>query len=169
MVDEKAIDRLSIRARVALGATCAEMLCNRLNVQNDEIARHIQFFWQFVEEPTLSDWEWDYQSAPEIPNDLEAFREKYESSHLTDLDISNLIAVLQSCEDIATGNLYAGYRSAATREPTLSLLRIVEQMGVSTPDLAVFSKSPATQDDGWGFPVRRAFFRSPERNENGAS
>jgi hypothetical protein len=166
---ERQLQTVSIRGRVAYGATCLESILTSAATDVAEFAPLFACLWKFTSSPDLSEWEekiMDFYSesvldnSEEInsppPENLQRLRASY-----TALSTSQLACIDEAIE-IGRGNLYAGVvgHSAATLASTMHLVHHLQAHGNPLPPIDKFLRSPFNQENqhGWGKPVDRSFF-----------
>lgn len=157
MITKNDLIPISIRGRVAFGITCLEKLLNKWGVKNHKITELLHVLWTFTSSTSLDIWERDILSIlPEDDND--------ESTHfgfdsLTSEQKEDLSDLIYYVIEIGRGNLYGGYVSDFTSEPTIKVIEIVIKNAVKIPELHKFKKSSAKEEHGWGTPVELEYFR----------
>jgi hypothetical protein len=148
---------ISIRGRVAFGITCLEKLLNKWGVENNKITELLHVLWTFTSSTALDIWERDILSV--LPEDDSVESIHFGFGSLTEEQREDLSDLIYYVIEIGRGNLYGGYVSDFTSEPTIKVIEIVMKNEVKTPELHKFKKSSAQEGHGWGTPVEPEYFR----------
>jgi hypothetical protein len=159
MVDRSELDSISIRGRVAFAITCLERVCDHLRFRNERIHGLIRFLWTYVCSQRLDLWEQEVANTYPFDDTLDVCAKWYGYDHLPpEQQVLLWQLILETVENIALGNLYGGYRSYFTREPTWRVAHLLDEWSIPLPSLRPFLKSKATERHGWGNLVDPAFF-----------
>jgi len=155
------IDQMSIWGRLAFGITCLERLCAAWSANQGEGIRKVlsQFwsFWLFSKERRLDLWEEACDAL--LPEDFHEMPSLTGNLSLSWSQQMVLHAVIENVWLIGSGNLYGGFRSEFTREPTIKVISLLQNHGIELPDVQLFLKSPVSESNGWGEPHPPDYFR----------
>ena len=166
---ERQLQTVSIRGRVAYGATCLETILTPAVADVTEFAPLFACLWEFTSSMDLSEWEeriMDFYSESVLDDSKEIKVLSHENSQKLRASYAALSTSQLTCIDeaieIGRGNLYAGIvgHSAATLASTMHLVRYLQAHGYPPPRVDKFLRSPFNQENqhGWGKPVDRNFF-----------
>jgi hypothetical protein len=166
---ERQLQTVSIRGRVAYGATCLESILTSAATDVAEFTPLLACLWDFTSSTDLSEWEekiMDFYSESVLNNSEEVSglpsinAQRLRASYAT-LSASQLACIDEAIE-IGRGNLYAGVvgHSADTLASTMKLVQYLQAHGRSLPPIDKFLRSPFNQENqhGWGKRVDRNFF-----------
>ncbi|MBJ6145336.1 hypothetical protein [Hymenobacter sp. BT559] len=166
---ERQLQVVSIRGRVAYGATCLETTLTSAATDTAQFMPLLACLWEFTSSMDLSEWEekiMDFYSESVLDNSEEINSLSLESSQRLRANYAALstsqLACIDEAIEIGRGNLYGGIvgHSAATLASTMHLVRYLQAHGYPLPLIDKFLRSPFSQENqhGWGEPVDRNFF-----------
>jgi hypothetical protein len=152
------LDLLSIRARVALGCASLEKLCREWQLLSGKMPKLLSALWEFTSAEQLD--QWDGRITALVPNDADEIPTFLDQPSL-DAERSALIfEMICAVHAIGGENLYCGFVSEYTREPTERALQLLSQAKVSPPNWSPFLRSTVLERGGWGNPQPASFFKS---------
>ena len=163
MLDEKIVDNLreiSIRGRLAYGASCLENAIRYFDVKDDLLEKEVlSRIWAFTSSSDLSEWD---KSVTEI-DPVYVLHENRPSGPLKILyktlpsDIPDLIS---DVIEIGAGNLYGGTGdySPFSLNPLERVIIKCISLQIELPQLEPFKKSRFTEEHGWGIERDKSFF-----------
>jgi hypothetical protein len=120
----------------------------------------VELLWEF----TSAEWldQWDGKIAAVMPKRPSHIRELLAKDSLDQSDTRILLKMLQATWQIGGENLYCGFDSSFTREPTERLLKFYQQAGLPMPDCSKVFQSSVLECGGWGKRRRAALYRGTE-------
>jgi hypothetical protein len=151
------IDPMSIRARVALGITCLEKLCAEWGLLSGKMPDLLAALWGFTSSDRLD--EWDGRVAAFVPETASELLVVIDQEFVAPQRLELLLEMLKAVHAIGGENLYGGFVSEFTREPTERALELMSKAQVPTPNVTPFAKSTVLECGGWGRPRPASFFR----------
>lgn len=151
--EESLIEKMSIRARQAVGAVCFRYFCKKYDLNNREIDEFVDHLLKLATVSTPDEFvDWD-QEGPEL------FESGFDDTLPSKLDLSlpthlktTFSALLHDVVEIGMCDAYAG----TTDKSKLYLQKViatVRQHGVEIPELEPFTVSSFDEMQGWGNPV----------------
>lgn len=162
-VTAEQIDRISILGRFVFGIICLEQILEGWNAKGGRIPDLLKGFWSYLDYLELRRLDiWDEnirELLPLIHWDIPDYTGNLSLSLHQQETLYELIDLVW---DIGGQNLYAGYESWCTREPTLKVIHILEENGFQIPDITSFMRSSADENGGWGNPLPKSFFFTNE-------
>jgi hypothetical protein len=157
------IDPVSIRGRMAFGVTCLESVCTALRIESKAMQDLIEVLWRFTESKMLGEWEGDICAAlPAREGDVEAYTTHFGLRHLNDAQQRFVTGLIDTVIEVGRGNLYAGFVSVHTRDPTFKIAVMLHERGFAVPDIQRFAISSVEEFHGWGNPISREAFHNHE-------
>jgi hypothetical protein len=153
------IETISIRGRLAFGATCFERALKHYNARTEQMNKLLLAIWQFTASEKLDQWEQNMRKFLVDDYQLQEFSHKYDVSFLQEKEQQFLYELIDNVIEIGMGNLYAGYVSKYTLNPTIKVAELMEREGIALPTLENFKRSKASEAHGWGNCVDKSFFR----------
>lgn len=151
------ISSISIRGRLAFGVTCLERVCSEWNVKNERMDQLIEELWSFVN--SISDWEERIMNLLPDEDDAELNAKYFHYDHLTISQQKDLTNLIDEIVHIGMRNSCSAFVNEVTLEPTLIVAKILTDNDIQLPNLSIFTKSPVTENEGWGNVVDPKFFR----------
>ena len=160
---KESLKQVSVRGRMALATIVLESVLSHFKIKDEEKEPLINIFWQFVEERNLGKWG-DDRGEVKILMAIEDFTYSEKTLPLGS-EFGNMpkfvLEMINAIDWIGLDDLYGtvlGY-SPTTHACTVKVLELALCNGFEIPSLDPFLKSPITEQDGFGTPVPRTFFR----------
>jgi hypothetical protein len=154
MLDSEIINSLkgiSIRGRLAYGASCLENALIHLGIQDDLLEDVLSQIWQFTSSNDLG--EWDQLINKVTPVSKLDENKPTDPLYLLYLDLSpDVVNMISDVIEIGAGNLYAGTDnySPYSLEPLLRVIDRCLALKIELPVMDSFKKSPFSEKHGWG-------------------
>lgn len=147
---------MSIRARVALGCECLEKLCREWGLMTGRMPALLNALREFTSADQLDQWDGRIKAImPDNPPELlQMLAQEHVDPERSDL----LLEMLRAVHDIGGENLFGGFVSEFTREPTERVFELLSKAGVPSPDWAPFVNSTVLECGGWGKPRAASSF-----------
>jgi hypothetical protein len=165
---ESTLKKISIRGRLAYGATCLENALKHYGIKTDLLEKEVlPLIWAFTSSTNLSEWD-------DAINEIDPVCVLDENDHndpLLEL-YQNLppevVDMISDVIEIGTRNLYGGTESysPSTLETLNRIILKCMSLQINLPELEAFKKSSFSEYHGWGFERDRSFFEAEYDKEN---
>ena len=150
---------ISIRGRLAYGATCLERLCKVWNVQNEKMDLLLETLWTFTSIENLADWDNTVRHMLPDNDRVEMYAYEFGYSHLEMIKQKILTNTIWDVMEIGQGNLYGAFKSEYSMLPLINVIGTLKKNKIDLPIIKPFKKSSILECDGWGKPIDKSNFK----------
>ncbi|HET6228381.1 MAG TPA: hypothetical protein VFF27_19020 [Bacteroidia bacterium] len=156
---------ISIRGRLAYGATCLEEALHQLGIRDEYLDKLVlPRIWEFTSSSRLDEWDTQINEIdPTCVLDIELTEKTFDLTTISFNDYKALFKCYQSLHKeivelisevigIGVANLYGGTEdfSACTLESLANVIEICNKMKLKMPNVEPFRKSSFSEFHGWG-------------------
>jgi len=156
------LKEISIRGRVAYGASCLENTLLHHGIQDDLLENILSRIWKFTNSTDLGEWDQLINKVDPvcILDENKPTDPLYLLYQRLPPDIVNMIS---DVIEIGTGNLYGSTDnySPSSLEPLLRVIDKCVTLKIELPKLDSFKKSTFSEYHGWGLERDKSFFLIP--------
>lgn len=157
---------VSVRGRVAYGASCLEKAADALCARTPKLEEYLDFLWSFTSVILFDEWE--EQAAHFHTGSLEDFAARFGLDALENVEKPDmeLLYEMQTASLKAAEENLGSSHTEFTMESTIRLIKLMWKNGLELPSVKSFRRSSAEESGGWGDPRSSEFFREPPQTEN---
>ena len=153
------VKEISIRGRLAYGASCLEHAIQHFGIMDDSINEVLSQIWEFTSSKDLGEWD---QSMSKVDPACILNENKPSDPLLLLYQAlpSDIIDMISDVIEIGAGNLYGGTsdHSPYSLEPLIRVIERCVTLKLRLPELDSFKKSPFSEEHGWGLERDKCFF-----------
>ena len=153
-------NEISIRGRLAYGASCLENALQHFNIEDDLLHKKVlPQIWAFTSSFDLANWDASVRQIDPV-----CILDDHVPNNALQILYSNLPAIIvemiSDVIEIGTGNLYGGTsdNSLFSMKPLLRVINACKANHIKLPDLDPFKKSSFEEAHGWGLAREKNFF-----------
>lgn len=146
---------------MAFAITCLERVCTAWEIKSEPMDRLLGALWKFVSSKDLGEWLEEIlpRALPVSDFTPSECASEFAYSHCSYEQKQIMCCLIEEVISVGEGNIYGGYRSEYTLEPTLFVAELLKRYAIELPDLSPFAKSHVSEEGGWGKSVEPGFFR----------